>query len=97
MNSLSVSFSKRSGLTPAMIRFILDVFEELGLIAQEDQKYSCTLSPQKRELSTSNHYQQRLQRQEVEQTLLYGSARDLSRWILPQIVAQQKASIEAYA
>jgi single-stranded-DNA-specific exonuclease len=97
LNSLSVSFSKRSGLTPAMIRFILDVFEELGLIEQEGQKYSCTLSPQKRELSTSIQYQQRLQRQEVEQTLLYGSAQDLSRWMLSQISVLPEASIEAYA
>jgi single-stranded-DNA-specific exonuclease len=97
LNSLSVSFSKRSGLTPAMIRFILDVFEELGLIAQEGQKYSCTLSPQKRELSTSIQYQQRQQRQEVEQTLLYGSAQDLSRWMLSQISVLPDASIEAYA
>jgi single-stranded-DNA-specific exonuclease len=97
MNSLSVSFSKRSGLTPSMIRFILDVFEELGLIAQSGQKYSCTLTPQKRELSSSLQYQQRLQRQEVEQTLLYGSAQDLSQWILQQTDKPQKPSIEAYA
>jgi single-stranded-DNA-specific exonuclease len=80
-----------------MIRFILDVFEELGLIAQSGQKYSCTLTPQKRELSSSLQYQQRLRRQEVEQTLLYGSAQELSRWILPQAANPQKASIEAYA
>jgi single-stranded-DNA-specific exonuclease len=97
MNSLSVSFSKRSGLTPPMIRFILDVFEELGLIAQVAQKYTCTSSPQKRELSSSERYQQRLQRQEVEQTLLYSSAQDLSRWMLSQIAALHKTSIEALA
>jgi single-stranded-DNA-specific exonuclease len=97
MNSLSVSFSKRSGLTPAMIRFILDVFEELGLISREGQCYSCTPSPQKRELSSSIQYQQRLQRQEVEQTLLYSSAQDLSRWVLPQIAALHKGSVEAFA
>ncbi|QGQ95427.1 single-stranded-DNA-specific exonuclease RecJ [Paenibacillus psychroresistens] len=97
MNSLSVSFSKRSGLTPPMIRFILDVFEELGLIEQIGQRYTCTLAPQKRELSTSERYQMRLQRQEVEQTLLYSSALDLSRWMLPQLAALLKDSIEAYA
>ncbi|MEX2461472.1 MAG: single-stranded-DNA-specific exonuclease RecJ [Paenibacillaceae bacterium] len=96
MNSLSVSFSKRSGLTPQMIRFILDVFVELGLIEQAGQKYSCTLSPEKRELSSSIQYQHRLQRQEVEQTLLYSSAHDLSRWLLPQLAVLQKASIEAF-
>jgi single-stranded-DNA-specific exonuclease len=97
MNSLSVSFSKRSGLTPTMIRFILDVFEELGLISREGQGYYCTPSPQKRELSTSIQYQQRLQRQEVEQTLLYSSAQDLSRWVLPQIAVEINSSIEAFA
>jgi single-stranded-DNA-specific exonuclease len=95
MNSLSVSFSKRSGLTPTMIRFILEVFEELGLITREGQSYYCTPSPQKRELSSSTQYQQRLQRQEVEQNLLYSSAQDLSRWVLPQIAAGFKASVEA--
>jgi single-stranded-DNA-specific exonuclease len=90
MNSLSVSFSKRSGLTPAMIRFILGVFEELGLISQAGQKYSCTVSPEKRELSSSIQYQHRLQRQEVEQTLLYSSAQDLSRWLLPQLAVKHK-------
>jgi single-stranded-DNA-specific exonuclease len=97
MNTLSVSFSKRSGLTPAMIRFILDVFEELGLIAREGQSYSCTPSPQKRELSSSIQYQQRLQRQEVEQTLLYSSAQDLSQWVLPQIAVLPKGSVKAFA
>ncbi|MDB5053421.1 MAG: single-stranded exonuclease RecJ [Bacilli bacterium] len=97
MNSLSVSFSKRSGLTPVMIRFILDVFEELGFIARNGQRYQCTLTPQKRELSTSVLYQQRLQRQEVEQTLLYCSANELSSWILPQIVKEMEASVEAFA
>lgn len=97
MNSLSVSFSKRSGLTPQMIRFILDVFEELGLIAQFGQKYSCTVSPEKRELSTSIQYQHRLQRQEIEQTLLYSSAHDLSRWLLPQLAGLEKSPSEAFA
>lgn len=97
MNSLSVSFSKRSGLTPQMIRFILDVFEELGLIAQLGQKYSCTVSPEKRELSSSIQYQHRVQRQEVEQTLLYSSAQDLSRWLLPQLADLKKNPSVAFA
>jgi single-stranded-DNA-specific exonuclease len=96
MNKLTVSFSKRSGLTPAMIRFILDVFEELGFIARDGQRYYCTPSPQKRELSTSLQYQQRLHRQAVEETLLYGSAQELSQWILPLVGNKIQASLEAY-
>jgi single-stranded-DNA-specific exonuclease len=96
MNSLSVSFSKRSGLTPAMIRFILDVFEELGFIARNGPNYYCTASPQKRELSSSLQFQRRLHRQSVEETLLYCSAQELSQWILPQVGIKIQASSGAY-
>jgi len=79
--ALTQAFSKRSGLSPAMIEFILQVFEELGFIERNGSRYKPHAAPAKKDLSTSRLYCEREGRQEVESLLLYASAKELEQWI----------------
>ncbi|NRF91395.1 single-stranded-DNA-specific exonuclease RecJ [Paenibacillus frigoriresistens] len=82
---LMTSFSKRSGLSPAMIQFILSVFEELGFVEKQGGFVKLHASPVKRDLTASRLYQHRLHRQEVESIVMYSSAKELEEWIADQI------------
>ncbi|MDQ0920079.1 single-stranded-DNA-specific exonuclease RecJ [Paenibacillus sp. V4I5] len=82
---LMTSFSKRSGLSPAMIQFILSVFEELGFVEKQGGLVKLHASPAKRDLTASRLYQHRLHRQEVESIVMYSSAKELEEWIADQI------------
>jgi single-stranded-DNA-specific exonuclease len=82
---LMTSFSKRSGLSPAMIQFILSVFEELGFVEKQGGFVKLHASPAKRDLTASRLYQHRLHRQEVESIVMYSSAKELEEWIADQI------------
>jgi single-stranded-DNA-specific exonuclease len=82
---LMTSFSKRSGLSPAMIQFILSVFEELGFVEKQGGFVKLHASPAKRDLTASRLYQHRLHRQEVESIVMYSSAKELEEWIAEQI------------
>ncbi|WP_261304861.1 single-stranded-DNA-specific exonuclease RecJ [Paenibacillus andongensis] len=82
---LMTSFSKRSGLSPAMIQFILSVFEELGFVERQGGFVKLHASPAKRDLTASRLYQHRLHRQEVESIVMYSSAKELEEWIAFQI------------
>lgn len=78
---LMTSFSRRSGLSPAMIHFIISVFEELEFIERQGAFVKLQSSPAKRDLTASRLYQHRMQRQEVESVVLYSSAKELEQWI----------------
>ncbi|NOU96061.1 single-stranded-DNA-specific exonuclease RecJ [Paenibacillus sp. LMG 31456] len=78
------ALSKRSGLSPALIQFMLDVFMELGLIRHNDEGYTPAVNTGKKELTLSLLYQQRQNGIEAEQTLLYSSAQQLLQWLLDQ-------------
>ncbi|KRF18530.1 single-stranded-DNA-specific exonuclease RecJ [Paenibacillus sp. Soil787] len=82
---LMTSFSKRSGLSPAMIQFILSVFEELEFVEKQGSFVKLHASPAKRDLTASRLYQHRLHRQEVESIVMYSSAKELEEWIADQI------------
>lgn len=84
LNRLTAAFSKKSGLSQAMILFILEVFEELAFIERIGNGYRSLASPNKKDLASSLLYQQRLLRQEVDQVLLYSSAQQLNEWIQQQ-------------
>ncbi|MCR8634088.1 single-stranded-DNA-specific exonuclease RecJ [Paenibacillus radicis (ex Xue et al. 2023)] len=76
--------SKRSGLSPTLIQFMLDVFMELGLINRTEDGYMPAVNTGKKELSLSLLYQRRQNGIEAEQTLLYSSAHELLQWLLDQ-------------
>jgi len=80
------ALSKRSGLSPAMVQFILDVFAELGLMDKDAQQdtYRIVPSSVKKDLGSSALYQSRMKRAEAEQTLSYSSAKELAALLTPQ-------------
>ncbi|MDF2960730.1 MAG: single-stranded exonuclease RecJ [Paenibacillus sp.] len=78
------ALSKRSGLSQALIQFMLDVFMELGLIRQTEAGYMPAVNTGKKELSLSVLYRQRQNGIEAEQTLLYSSAHQLHQWLINQ-------------
>ncbi|MBC8081177.1 MAG: single-stranded-DNA-specific exonuclease C-terminal domain-containing protein, partial [Gorillibacterium sp.] len=74
--------SKRIGLSPRVVRFIIEVFEELSFVECAEEEYRLNPTPSKRELSQSIVYQNRYQHDDVERELLYSTAQELTSRIL---------------
>lgn len=72
----------RSGLSPAMIQFILSVFEELAFIKQNEIGYITMPSPEKKDLTESRSYRKCLNRSVVDEAILYSTSAQLSEWIV---------------
>lgn len=78
---LLAAFSKRSGLPVPAIRFIVDVFTELGFIERTDKGIRMVTSPGKKDLSESAVYQDKIHREQIDQALLYSSSQEMSDWV----------------
>ncbi len=76
------AIAKRCAISPHLVRFILDVFTELGLIEPEGEGYRIVPSSEKKDLSASLLYRSRLKRPDIEQELLYCSAKELRSKLL---------------
>jgi single-stranded-DNA-specific exonuclease len=79
------AFSKRSGLSPAMIEFMIRVFEELEFVERQGNRIILCKTPVKRDLGTSRILQEREQRQEVEAISMYSTNKELVEWITKQM------------
>ncbi|MDF2668719.1 MAG: recJ [Paenibacillus sp.] len=75
-------FSRKTGLTSAIIQFILEVFEELCLIESSGTMQHTVVSPGKTELESAIAYKRRQHRMEMEPTLIYTSAQELTEWLV---------------
>jgi single-stranded-DNA-specific exonuclease len=73
--------SRRSGLSETLVRFMLDVFEELEFIELQGDCYKTVPVSAKKPLTSSIRYQARQNRAEVEQALLYSSCKEMSSWV----------------
>jgi single-stranded-DNA-specific exonuclease len=82
------AFSKRSGFSPAMIEFMIRVFEELEFVERLGNRIILCKSPLKRDLGTSRILQEREQRQEVETISMYSTSNELVEWITKQMEQQ---------
>ncbi|WJH32575.1 single-stranded-DNA-specific exonuclease C-terminal domain-containing protein [Paenibacillus sp. CC-CFT747] len=78
-------FSKRSGLSRPLVKFIMEVFEELSLVEYTGTDYRCVPAPAKKEFTQSERFRQRQRLQEVEQQLIYSSAAELTRLLLQSV------------
>ncbi|CAG7655207.1 single-stranded-DNA-specific exonuclease RecJ [Paenibacillus allorhizosphaerae] len=78
------AISKRCSLTSGTVRFIIDVFAELGLMESDGKTCRLIPSSDKKDLTSSALYQSRQHRPEVEQELLYTSAKELLSRLLRQ-------------
>jgi single-stranded-DNA-specific exonuclease len=75
-------FARQTGLSPAIIRFILLVFEELSLVESIGSIQRTVVSPGKTELESADAYKRRLHRIGMEQSMIYSSAQELTQWLL---------------
>ncbi|MEO3947112.1 single-stranded-DNA-specific exonuclease RecJ [Gorillibacterium sp. CAU 1737] len=73
--------SRRAGMSAPLVRFILEVFEELELVEQASGDYRCTSTPAKRDLAESVRFQERQSYRQVEEELLYRSSQDLTQYL----------------
>ncbi|MBP1999008.1 single-stranded-DNA-specific exonuclease [Paenibacillus shirakamiensis] len=76
---------RHSGLTKRMVQFILDVFEDLDFIKQNDGNLSLNGSPSKQPLDSSVKYQSLQLLAEMEQILSYGETEQVRQWISSRI------------
>ncbi|CAG7631487.1 hypothetical protein PAESOLCIP111_03303 [Paenibacillus solanacearum] len=90
------AIARRCQMQAGTVRFIIDVFAELGLMEADGKTCRLVPSPEKRDLTSSLRYQSRQHRPEVEQELLYTSAKELlSRLLQPLSAAQPQAWLKS--
>lgn len=77
-----VYISRRTGLSPHAVRFIIEVFEELQFVERASGDYLCMPVEAKRDLAESMAYQNRQHQADVEHELLYSTAQELTTRIL---------------
>lgn len=77
-----VYISRRTGLSPHAVRFIIEVFEELQFVERASGDYRCIPVAAKRDLTQSLAYQNRQHQADVEHELLYSTAQELTTRIL---------------
>lgn len=64
-----------------ILKFMLKVFLELGFINEDDGIITIATQPSKQDIESSQMYQSRLSRIEVEKLLLYDDFKHLNQWI----------------
>lgn len=79
--------SKRTGLSRSAIRFVLQVFEELGFLQREGTQLAMVKTPVKRELAESETYRMLMNRGRMEQLYIYSSAAELTGHLLTGLAA----------
>jgi len=77
-----VYISRRTGLSPYAVRFIIEVFEELQFVERTAGDYRCMPVMAKRDLAQSVAYRNRQHQADVEHELLYSTAQELTNRIL---------------
>lgn len=81
------ALSKRSGLSAPTIRFIVQVFEELGFIQREGGYFSVVRPSAKRELSESGLYRRQMNRGIMEQSYIYSTSLELTGALLSKLAS----------
>lgn len=74
------TIQKLRGWSEERVKFISQVFFELGFVRIENGMITINPNPAKRDLKDSRTYQQRLQQIEVEKTLYYSNYDQLKNW-----------------
>ncbi|TBL81594.1 single-stranded-DNA-specific exonuclease RecJ [Paenibacillus thalictri] len=82
--------SKRSGLSEKLIRFMIEVFEELGFVEGKQGGFIPIPSPAKKELSESIKYKRRSSLAEIERHLVYTSGKEIAEWFFARHAEAQK-------
>ncbi len=86
--------SNTKGYTPGAIRFILDVFEELGFVHRKEESYHLADNPQKRDLTQSRLYREKEVQIRFQTECLYSSHTSLADWIINMIQSDYQVEEE---
>ncbi|HEX7057639.1 MAG TPA: single-stranded-DNA-specific exonuclease C-terminal domain-containing protein, partial [Bacilli bacterium] len=70
--------SSRTGLSAAMVRASVEIFEELVFIEREGDMLSVVPKPRKRNLTDSAKYRRMMEQTEAEKVLIYSTAAELT-------------------
>ncbi|MFC4078322.1 single-stranded-DNA-specific exonuclease RecJ [Salinithrix halophila] len=73
--------SRLTGLSGRWIRFMVDVFEELGFLRLPDGNLEMIEGASRRPLTESDRYMRQLEREKVQELFVYSSTRDLCHYI----------------
>ncbi|MBO8172623.1 MAG: single-stranded-DNA-specific exonuclease RecJ [Bacillaceae bacterium] len=73
------------GLAYTSVRFMLDVFEELGFVLSQGAAYQLVETPEKRDLTESGIYRRKKEQLDMATELMYASQKTLSEWIMTVI------------
>lgn len=84
------ALARRSGLRPAFVQFILNVFEELQFIEKNNDHYRLNASAEKRPLTSSSRYRRQENRPSVDTLLVYTSSEELKEWMLSQMNSNRR-------
>ncbi|SER73768.1 single-stranded-DNA-specific exonuclease [Gracilibacillus ureilyticus] len=76
------------------VKFMFQVFHELGFLTREGATIVPTESPEKKDLTESPIYQKAVKQMEVEETLYYSTYQQLKQWIGEQLHAASKPEEE---
>lgn len=76
-----VSLSRRTQLSPRMLRMMLDVFDELEFIRRDSGKIFFVTRPAARDLASSSRFNYLSELAEMERYFMEGSPSELQRWI----------------
>jgi single-stranded-DNA-specific exonuclease len=74
--------SKNMGWSTNTLKFMTRVFFELEFVTINDGNVLLVSSPPKKDLNESTTYKTRLEKNDLEQKLLYSSSHELKRWLL---------------
>jgi single-stranded-DNA-specific exonuclease len=87
--------ARSTGLSTPMIRFILDVFKELGFVEEEGNALRIVTAPDKRGLEESQLYRREQDHRILHEKLVSSTSKELSEFILKLIqpVTQLKEEI----
>ncbi|GAA0295136.1 single-stranded-DNA-specific exonuclease [Gracilibacillus halotolerans] len=88
--------AKYKGWRLDKIKFMFQVFYELGFVTKQDHVIVPTPNPSKKDLETSTLYQEKLKAMDVEELLLYSSYVDLKKWLNEQIESELPKEEMAY-
>ncbi len=74
------ALSRKTGLSAAMIKTSLEIFEQLAFIERQGAFMQCVEQPGKKDLQESPLYRDSLARAEVEKVFVYSTAAELADW-----------------
>lgn len=92
-SSWTDSLIERLAISDETFSFILQVFEELGLIERAGNACRCLPISVKKDLTESPSYRKRMKRAEAERVLLHATSEQLAEWFMLRVNNKTKMEV----